>query len=647
MPAPALAHYPGLYDASRLAVSVLDADSFELFYANDAFQHYYRARLLTNSKHLLRDALIQQAIKQCHENHQTLSITPLGSQLCFEFSPFNAATAIPRLVQCILLPRDMEMPQPQRDDLPHDLLLALARIIDHFPHNIWLYSIKGEVLWTNNTSNRFTIGTNGARHIVDLANTRHITNVHPDDLTEAAVAMSQVINGTPMQQPKRYRLRNHTGQYCWFEFSMSPVHDDAGQVLYWVGTSINIEHIVALEQEHEQQLQLLQQQLRSANDELHSHHQRNLNAEKMALINHLSGGVAHDLNNLLQVMRTCTELAMLKRPEASVETKLKLIADCIERASRLSSQLASFTGRTPQNARQLDTSEVLRECMLLLKRAVGAEADFKADIPDGLHPVLADRAHLENALINLAINARDAVDGRGQIRFAARNIEHAEPDGQICEAVQLCLRDDGSGIDESLREQVFEPFFTTKPEGKGTGLGLAMVKRFVQSSHGSIELSSRPEQGTNVSIVLPRSRQQAETASHNTPVPASLQARVLLVEDDEPVRLAIHALLSQLGCTVIPSFNIDHALGLLDSGLCPEAIVSDIRMPGSHTARDLIARIEQRPDIALLFATGYSADVAVAEGLIDGRWPVLFKPFDLHGLAAALRQILPQAADTE
>lgn len=637
----ALAHYPALYDASRLAVSVLDANSFELLYANDAFQRYYRSRLLSNNKHLLRDAFIQQAIKQSHDGQTTIAITPPASQLYFEFSPFASGSEAPQWVQCILFPRDLQMPGPQQDDLPYDLLLALARIIDHVPHNIWLYSIKGEVLWTNSTSNRFTVGENGRRHIVDLANTRHITNVHPDDLTDTAVGMAQVISGKAQPRPQRYRLRRHDGVFQWFEFSMCPVHDEQGLLLYWVGASINIEHIIAQEMSSQALLASVQEQLANATAELDTYHQRNLDEEKMALINHLSGGIAHDLNNLLQVMGTCTELALLKRPEAAVETKLKLIADCIERAGRLSSQLASFSGRMPQNARHLDTVEVLHECVLLLRRAVGAEVDFQTDIAADLYPLLADRAHLENALINLAINASDAVGGRGEIRLEARNIAHTDAQGQRHEAVQLCVVDNGVGMDANVQEHVFEPFFTTKPDGKGTGLGLAMVKRFVQACDGRVELISSPGVGTTVRLELPRSQQAAEAASPGVAMPTLLQACILLVEDDEPVRQAIHALLSQLGCTVIPSFNIDHALGLLDSGLCPQAIVSDIRMPGSHTAKDLIARIEQRPDIALLFATGYSADVAVAEGLIDGRWPVLFKPFDLPTLATALRQILP------
>lgn len=187
---------------------------------------------------------------------------------------------------------------------------------------------------------------------------------------------------------------------------------------------------------------------------------------------------------------------------------------------------------------------------------------------------------------------------------------------------------------------MFEPFFTTKPDGKGTGLGLSMVRRFVQASNGHITLNSELGKGTSISLLLPRSRQQAAVATEQVDTQASLKLKILLVEDDEQVRQSIHLLLLQLDCDVIPSFNIDHALALLDGGMRPDVIISDIRMPGRKTARDLIHWVESRPGMALCFATGYSPDVAVAEGLIDGKYVVLFKPFTLHDLAGILHRLV-------
>ncbi|KRG77892.1 hypothetical protein ABB30_06465 [Stenotrophomonas ginsengisoli] len=515
--------------------------------------------------------------------------------------------------------------------------LAYARIIDHLPHSIWLCTPQGEIFWTNGTSNRYAYGTD---EMLDASNTRYVSKVHPDDLTGAGIALSRAMNGDPPERPYRYRLRDHRGAFRWHEFCIAPVYDDNRQLLYWIGSSVNIEHTMAEARHLEAALSTANSQLASLRSELDRHLQHSAIEQKMALVNHLAGGIAHDLNNLLQVVVACTEMALLADPSPAVESKLRLIADCVNRAGRMSSQLASFSGRQPQNSRVLDTHATLFECAQLLQRAVGAEIEFESRIADDLHPILADRSQLENTLINLAINARDAVNGHGRVLFDACNTTSLDSDGNPVEQVQLTLSDDGIGMDPALQEKVFEPFFTTKPDGKGTGLGLSMVRRFVQASNGHITLNSELGKGTSISLLLPRSRQQAAVATEQVDTQASLKLKILLVEDDEQVRQSIHLLLLQLDCDVIPSFNIDHALALLDGGMRPDVIISDIRMPGRKTARDLIHWVESRPGMALCFATGYSPDVAVAEGLIDGKYVVLFKPFTLHDLAGILHRLV-------
>ncbi|MGN0859477.1 MAG: ATP-binding protein [Stenotrophomonas sp.] len=640
MPTATLARYPSLYDMSLLAIAVLDLKTFTVVYSNASFLRQQKGHALVSGMELFREPLLREAANQCWQQQSMVWTALPGSLLRIELAPLAEENSQEHYLQCLLLPAQppssagLAHEQHRQAAAPSGISPAYARIIDHLPHNTWLCTAQGEVFWTNRTSNRFTYGTD---EMHDASNTRYINKVHPDDLTGAGIALSRAMQGNPPERPYRYRLRDHQGIFRWHEFSVAPVHDDDDQVIYWVGSSVNIEHTVA---EHA----ALQAQLQRAHEELEQQRQYTAIEQKMALVNHLAGGIAHDLNNLLQVVVACTEMALLARPAPAVESKLRLIADCTNRAGRMSSQLASFSGRLPQNARVLDTVATLQECAQLLQRAVGAEIAFETRIAGDLHPVLADRSQLENALINLAINARDAVAGRGQVVFEACNTTAADADGKPQAYVRLSLTDDGIGMDAALQQHVFEPFFTTKPDGAGTGLGLSMVRRFIDASKGRISLQSEPGKGTRISLLLPRSVQQAAPdQSHHHCLP-SLKLKVLLVEDDEQVRQAILLLLARLDCDAIPSFNIDHALALLNGGLRPDAIISDIRMPGHNTIRELIAWVRENGDIPLLFATGYSPDVAVAEGLVEGKYPVLFKPFPLEELAVALQRQRPGAS---
>ena len=635
-----LAPYPTQYDASLLAIAVFASTSLKPVYANASFLRFYKAHSLIHGQELIKHPELQQAAQQCWQQRQMVAGTLSGSRMRYELSPLSIPGAVDYL-QCLLLhpmqqvAASEEALRQSTDPALAGLDLAYARIIDHFPHSVWLATSRGEVFWTNRVSNQYAYGQDEAH---DAGNTRYISKIHPEDLAAASISLVQAVNGNPPLRPSRYRLRDQHGVYHWHEFSVAPVHDGNHQLLYWVGSSINIEHIIADEQQKLARLERLQTDLAQLQHELEQHIQHQANEQKSALIGHLSGGIAHDLNNLLQIVAANTELALLELPSPLVESKLNLISSCVTRAGRMASHLASFSGREQQNACVLDTSLVLHECSQLMKRAVGAEVDFQAVISKDLHPVVADRSQLENALINLAINARDAVHGRGKVWFEAFNVDGMDGSGQRTHHVRMTLSDDGMGMDKELQSHVFEPFFTTKPEGKGTGLGLPMVSRFIQNANGQVSLHSAPGEGTSISLILPRSEKTAEASQTLKSTKTTLDVRILLIEDDEQVRQSIHQLLSKLGCEVIPSFNTDHAMALLAGGVSPQVIISDIRMPGHSSARELIAWVEESPGIVLIFATGYGPDAAAAEGLLDSRYPILFKPFALEELTQLLQR---------
>lgn len=451
-----LAHYPTQYDMSLLAIAVLDQRTFSTVYCNSTFLRLQKNHAMVAGTDMFRETNLREAAQRCWQQKIMVLTTLPDSLLRVEFSPLPGDDASAPYVQCLLLWPHIEtgageqaLQQPGDASLS-SMPLAYARIIDHLPHSIWLCTPQGEIFWTNGTSNRYAYGTD---EMLDASNTRYVSKVHPDDLTGAGIALSRAMNGDPPERPYRYRLRDHRGAFRWHEFCIAPVYDDNRQVLYWIGSSVNIEHTMAEARHLEAALSTANSQLSSLRSELDRHLQHSAVEQKMALVNHLAGGIAHDLNNLLQVVVACTEMALLADPSPAVESKLRLIADCVNRAGRMSSQLASFSGRQPQNSRVLDTHATLFECAQLLQRAVGAEIEFESRIADDLHPILADRSQLENTLINLAINARDAVNGHGRVLFDACNTTSLDSDGNPVEQVQLTLSDDGIGMDPALQEK--------------------------------------------------------------------------------------------------------------------------------------------------------------------------------------------------
>lgn len=258
-------------------------------------------------------------------------------------------------------------------------------------------------------------------------------------------------------------------------------------------------------------------------------------------------------------------------------------------------------------------------------------------------PCTCDRAYFENSLINLAVNARDATHGRGRIVMSLVNTVSSRS-GTPGPYVQVTVSDNGMGMAEEVRAKVFEPFFTTKPTGKGSGLGLPMVASFVEQAGGFIDVESSPGAGTSVSFLLPVSGHAAEpvAAARAAPPACGNGESVLLIEDDAQVRDALADMLRNLGYRVSTAYNPQAALHYLSTGLKVELIISDVRMPGPVTVLDMVHTLERAGTLPpLLFITGYAGEVLVQEGLIEGRYRTLFKPFSQDELCDAIRAVLP------
>lgn len=624
------------FDQSSQPTALIESNG-NVLYSNSTFAQWVRTIHVNTGINLLVDvAAFQVRVRQCLDEDRLSVYDDAELSHRLEFHPMeliNESGAFVRVAKCIALPR---MHTQHTGGFGHAPDMPDFRgIVDYLPLNLWACSLKGEVFWTNRTSDLFTYGKD---EFIDLSNTRFVSKIHPDDLLHTTTQYSKaMVDGKPTSF--RYRLREHTGQYYWFLFSAAPVMDEQGRVKYWAGSSVNIDALVKVEEQLKAHIERLSAQKERLQSRLRDAHGLLANMQKVDLVAHLAGGVAHDLNNLLFVMGINLGSLRKRVQDQALLENIQSVRDCVKKAARLSSQLSGFSGRMPQNATTFNPAVAFEDLHSLLRQAVGAEVSFSMEVAQDLHNIHVDKTYLENALINLAINARDAVEGRGRITVKIAN-RSTHFDGQENAYVVFSVEDDGSGMSPEVQERIFEPFFTTKAPGKGTGLGLVMVKTFVENSQGYLEVSSTPNQGTCISIYIPQSGLAPNDTANSEGMIVGGRETVLLVEDNDAVRQTLASFLFELGYEISTSFSHEHAIMMLSSGLKADLVLSDIKMPGKKTALDLIQYIETHDRNPIIFATGYSAEIAIKEGLIDGRYPVMFKPFSVEELAVKVRSVL-------
>ncbi|OZI43731.1 two-component system sensor histidine kinase/response regulator [Bordetella genomosp. 5] len=457
-----------------------------------------------------------------------------------------------------------------------------------------------------------------------LADQRYGSLVHPDDEAGAGAVFAALRAGAGSQHAE-HRLRTATGEWRWVAWTWS--FDAAANSIHGVGRDITADKAAA-------------EALREAEEALRV-------SQKMEAVGQLTGGVAHDFNNLLQVIGGNLQLLqrdLADNPRGQQRARNALAG--VERGAKLASQLLAFGRRQPLAPKVINLARFLHDFEDMLRRAVGDGVEVDLRIPADLWHTLADPHQVENALLNLAINARDAMEGHGSLIVAADNVtlpprdhEGALRPGQY---VTLALTDTGCGIDKALLERVFEPFYTTKPEGQGTGLGLSMVYGFVKQTGGHVQLDSAPGRGTTVKLYLPRI-EQAEAPVH-APLPADTQGgneTVLVVEDDDAVRATVVDLFTGLGYRVLEARDAQSAHGIFEAGTAVDLLFTDVVMPGPLRSPELarLARARQ-PDLAVLFTSGYAADAIVHGGRLDEGIDLLSKPYTAAALAQRVRQVL-------
>jgi signal transduction histidine kinase len=380
-------------------------------------------------------------------------------------------------------------------------------------------------------------------------------------------------------------------------------------------------------------------------------------SQKMEAIGHLTGGVAHDFNNLLTVIGGGVETLQrilaavpLGADEVRIKRALAMIAQGADRAATLTHRLLAFARRQTLDPRPLDANKLVAGMSELLRRTLGEAVALETVLAGGLWRTATDANQLENALLNLAVNARDAMPDGGKLTIETANTHlddayAAEHDDVAAgQYVMIAVSDTGTGMDRDTLGRVFEPFFTTKDIGQGTGLGLSQVYGFIKQSNGHVKLYSEVGQGTAVKLYLPRllaDRPEAALKAEDTLIPSGRGETILVVEDEPAVREHSVASLRDLGYRVLAAADGQAALRVLAGEAEIEVLFTDVGLPGGMTGRQLVeaARVH-RPDLKVVYTTGYARNAIVHGGVLDPGTELLPKPFSYAGLAAKIRSVL-------
>jgi len=460
----------------------------------------------------------------------------------------------------------------------------------------------------------------------ELRDMDHRTLRHPDDQARTSAEIALTSEGVNRKFETRYRHKD--GSYRSIFWSIVP----EGDVFYIHGRDVTEENQRALT------LQQTADALRQA--------------QKMEAIGQLTGGIAHDFNNLLQVVSG--NLQLLQKEIAGNDRAGRRVANAqsaVARGAKLTSQLLSFGRRQPLEPKVVNIGRLLSGMDELLRRSLGEAIEIETVVAGGLWNTLIDPGNLENAIVNLAINARDAMQGSGKLTIETGNAwldeayVRAHPEVEAGQYVVLSVTDTGSGMPPEIAARAFDPFFSTKAEGHGTGLGLSMVYGFAKQSRGHVKIYSEVGHGTTVKLYLPRVAQSEDllAAIERSPVTGGSET-ILVVEDDAEVRATAIEMLGELGYRVLKAHDAASALHIIESGLSIDLLFTDVVMPGTLKSPELARKAKERqPHIAVLFTSGYTENAIVHGGRLDADVDLLPKPYARDALARKVRQVLAKA----
>jgi PAS domain S-box-containing protein len=484
---------------------------------------------------------------------------------------------------------------------------------------IAVVSVSGERLY-NSPSYEKILGYT----LKEIEGTEGFEQIHPEDREKVQKAAAEA-RRTGIGQSVEYRMRHKNGNWLVLESMASTIFDDEGVVEKLVIVNRDITNRKQLEEQFRQ-------------------------VQKMEAVGRLSGGVAHDFNNMLGVIIGYGEVVQEGLDKVHpLRDSVDEILKAGHRAASLTRQLLAFSRQQVLDPKVLDLNTVVKDMGKMLKRLIGEDVELRTDFDTALARVRADESQIEQVILNLAINARDAMPQGGKLTLATSNFHMDEKfirrypfPVNVGDYILLRVSDNGSGMDARTKARIFEPFFTTKEKGKGTGLGLSMVYGIIKQSNGYIDVSSEPGAGTAFDIYLPKVDQAVDASASATPS-ATLRGSetVLLVEDDSSLRaLAVH-MLETCGYSVLEASSASVALEISrQPDVHIHLLVTDVVMPGMSgrvLAEQLLA---QSPHIVVLYISGYTGQTVGAHGVLAEGSYFLPKPFTREALARKVREVL-------
>jgi len=511
---------------------------------------------------------------------------------------------------------------------------------------------SGELRWDARTKALFGLSAKAAITYEGS----FLRGLHPDDRAaiEAAVAAAIARDGTRQYHIEYRTIGIEDGVERWVAARGRSIFTDEGEPIHFIGTVVDITELKRTEARLRELNETLEARVAAEVAERTAAEEALRQARKMEAVGQLTGGIAHDFNNMLAVV--IGSLDLLSRRVDTGDPKVRRYIDAAaegaQRAATLTQRLLAFSRQQPLNPEVVDANKLVPGMSELLRHSLGADIRLETVLAAGLWRTHADRNQLENAILNLAVNARDAMPEGGGLTIETQNLDFAKresaaesgiPAGQY---VLITVSDTGLGMSEDVAAKAFDPFFTTKQVGKGTGLGLSQVYGFVRQSGGHVKLRSAPGKGTAIQLYLPRFMGNDGDAAAQPSQGFRLGGRqevILVVDDEVAVRQISVEALTSLGYRVVEADGALAALRLLDAHPEIALLFTDIVMPDINGRKLAEEALRRRPDLKVLYTSGYTRDAVVHNGVVDSGVELIAKPFTVDQLATRLRAILDGA----
>jgi len=584
------------------------------------------SRLLTHSLHPLLLPLRTRSGGQLVHN---ISVRPLGTR--------------PHL-RCLVHIVDVTVAVQREQVLRERQNARYDAVVNSAPDAILTFDAQGVIQLANPAAAR-EFGY-ALRELVGLEMTVLLDT--PEDWNELWTC---ILEGDVMHRPVEVTARRKDGSASFLEVSAARWQSDTRVFVTAILRDVNERR--AAEETLRHLNQTLEERVEERTQELLRAEEQLRQAQKMEAVGQLTGGIAHDFNNLLAGIVGSLDLMQTRIAQGrteNVERYAKAAMSSAQRAAALTHRLLAFARRQPLDTKPVNANQLIASMEDLLRRTIGPLHALEIITAGGLWTTLCDPNQLESAILNLAINARDAMPDGGKLIIETANgylddaYAAAQPELRSGQYVAICITDTGTGMPPDVIERVFEPFFTTKPLGQGTGLGLSMVYGFAKQSEGHVKIHSEVDQGTTIRIYLPRYRGAAQEEPSEVSFAEAPRAEagetVLVVEDEPVIRNLIIEVLQDLGYRALEASDGPAGLKILQSRQRIDLLVTDVGLPGINGRQLADAARETRPELKVLFITGYAENATLANGFLDPGMEIFTKPFAVEALATRIRSMI-------